>query len=319
MAPRPINQRTFPPFNRHRLRLLAQRNREIRAIRKARMAECERLLRQHQTPSENLFHAWLGDCEVELIDPEERYQWLTRPVQQRLTDLLADHPKGWPSPDQPPPTDRLLCRRLENWGALTKDQCSPLVYELVTYLEDVQTEAAQRLAARSAWQRAEAERADAIVDALSAILDETVQYVKELSGEPHVDPRIGHALPSLLSAQRWLRTTDAPLTPRADRPGRRRIGSDKGWATQVVAEVHARLLRIRPWRKYEDDAEAVHKKSLGDLAEKIVTRLGIRGARGIGSAKPERSRPPANPRPELARRLRAALGVKSLRSPHISR
>jgi hypothetical protein len=93
------------------------------------------------------------------------------------------------------------------------------------------------------------------------------------------------------------------------------VGPRKKWREEVVTEVERRLTQIHPWNKFENDKEVDHEKFLRRLAEQIVAQLGIRGGRGIGSSKSERSGPPAHPRKELAQRLCAALGFNCRLSP----
>ncbi len=318
-APSPT-QSVAPPLYLHRLRQQLRKAGQARAEREARMAECERLLRRHEKPPEELFQAWLDGCAAESVDPEMRLDRLLRPVQERLAELLAERAKDWPSPDDPPRQDRLLCRQLSTWGALEDPRRLPLVYELVTYLEDAREEHWRRQAARSTWKVAEAEQADAVVVALQAVLSETFGYVKGLTGDdPRVDPRIAAVLRLLFDVRKRLRQIEADPKPRAEGEGRPVAGSRKNWPAEVVREVRNRLAKIRPWGEYEDPSKAEHRKMLTDLAERIVARLGIRAARGFGSAKAQRLRPPANPRHDLIRRLGAALGVQRRRPARRSR
>ncbi len=300
-------------LKQHRQRI--EQARQAVAEREAQMAEFERLVRrwEEQEPPDRLIKAWLDWCVANDIDPARRRKDLLRPLKDRLADLFYESPEGWVD-DSEPPKDRILYPYLYRWGVFDDPERERLAAELVTYLEDKKEEWLFHLACRSTWHVAEWERAEGVVDALQAIIQEVELYIVKLHGdEPQIDPRIEAVRPLLCQVKQCLRHTMVD-PPQPEPEGRAMVGPHKRWAGEVVREVLQRLEKIRPWRKYEDYCtEREHAKMLRELSEKVVQRLGIRGRRGFGSLKPQPPRPPSNPRHKIACRICTALGVQRLR------
>ncbi len=290
----------------------------VRDVPEARMDECERYLRCYKKPPDTLFDDWRHGCIARGIDPEEWLHKLTQPLKQRLRYLIGERPKPKEFDENfRPPKDRDLYQ-FYCWEVFDDPSQNPLAAELVTYLEDRQDDRRRHQASRSTWRVAEWKRAEAVVDALAAVIREFRLYYRELTGdEPEGDSRIDAVWPLLREAAERLEGLRPTLAspPEEEPEGRPMVGPEKNWSDRVQSEVLQRLERIRPWEKYEDSwPERDHAKMLRDLSEKIVKRLGIRGSRGIGSSRLHRPRPPSNPGHDIARRICHALGVKRLSS-----
>ncbi len=299
-----------PPLDRKPLRQRIEQARQAHAAREGRMDKCEKYIRCWQTPPETLFDEWLEWCVAEEIDSTERLDYLGRPLKNRLKELIGERQEGWDA-DLCAPKGRDLYR-FYCWDVFDYREPNALAAQLVTYLEDVREELWRRQRRRSTWRVAEREWAEAVVVALRAIIREAELYISGLTGdEPECDSRI-KAVYRLLRQVKERLNSEVENPPRAEREGRPVVGPQEGWPEEVVCEVHQRLEKIRPWKRHEDNSEIEHRRILRRLSEKIVERLGIRSTRGIGPTKPQRPRPPSNPRHAIAHRLCDALGVQRL-------
>ncbi len=296
-----------PPVNF--LAILRERHR-LRKAREERIREFERRVRLHEQPPDDLFDLWLDDC-VDEEGAERRLTWLSRSFEARLADLF-------PAPSQsstPIPQDRLMTPRLKEWGVLGNPTAESAVAELITYLEDTQDEAQRARSARTTWEVADAERANAIVKALKVVVREALDYVRELPGdEPTPDPQIGRVFRQLMQLQPVLRKLEPTKVPKAT-VGHPLSGPERNWPVKVRQEVRRRLDAVYECRDTRFTTEETQAHLLGNLTNEIAKRLGIAGRRGFDfSSGPKdcQDTKPVDWKAALLRKLADALGRQRL-------
>jgi hypothetical protein len=295
------------------------------------VAKFEWHLRRHETPPDALFDAWVEGCMREDLDPEGRWEWLERPLRQRLDALFGIRPKGWPWKTNQPatdpvwgsadydwpsdPVDKVLSPALQRAGAFDHARRQKLA-ALVTLLEDVREEAACQRLAHSAGDVDKA--TDLTLRVFWAAVAEMRRLVRDTPGDPpEVDPRLSNVLSplhGLWSKHSWEVYRDrrrkmnkrAPARTREGRAANRPVlGPKKGWAAEVERKVIAQLGPLLP------DSTV---KATRDLARKALTAIGVRARRGIQGeldAAIELSR--IRVHEKVRERLLRAIGTKQVR------